>query len=165
VLERTADDISPPGRDSLSGWGRLDIASALTALTNGALPPEDHFETNDDIAAHAPRLAGAQGKRVATVDYWDDQTDVYPVDLAAHRRFSVSLSGSVGRSVQLRLWSPQTRSIFGAANKLEVAHSTRVGATQRLSYLVPARENGRYYLQITMTRPGSGAYALSWTKR
>jgi hypothetical protein len=173
ILERSADDLNastgcsdcPPLRDSLSGWGRLDVVSALTALTKGALTPEDHFETNDDVAAHAPRLAGGNGKRVATVDYWDDQTDVYPVDLAAHRRISVTLSGSVGRSVQLRLWSPQTRSIFGAANKLEVAHSTRIGSKQRLSYLVAAGENGRYYLQVTMIRPGSGAYTLSWTKR
>jgi subtilisin family serine protease len=165
VLERTADDVSPPLRDSLSGWGRLDIDSALTALTKGALPPEDRFETNDDIAAHAAHLAGARGRRVATVDYWDDRTDVYPVDLAARRRFSITLSGTVGPSVHLSLWSPQTRSVYGAANKLEVAGSTRFGAKQRLSYLVPAGESGRYYLQVTMTRPGSGAYTLSWTKR
>jgi subtilisin family serine protease len=173
TLERTADDLNastgcsscPPQRDALSGWGRLDVASALTALTKGALAPEDQFETNDDVAAHAPRLAGARGQRTATVDYWDDPTDVYPVNLPARRRFSISLAGEVGTSVNLHLWSPQTRSVFGAANKLEVAHSARVGAKQRLSYLVPADERGRYYLQVTMTRPGAGAYTLSWTKR
>jgi subtilisin family serine protease len=172
TLERTADDLNastgcsscPAQRDPLSGWGRLDIASALTALTKGALAPEDQFETNDDVGAHATRLAGARGERTATVDYWDDQTDVYPVNLPARRRFSISLVGVVGTSVNLRLWSPQTRSVFGAANKLEVARSTRVGATQRLSYLVPAGESGRYYLQVTVTRPGAGAYTLSWKK-
>jgi subtilisin family serine protease len=174
ILERSADDLNastgcsdcPPLRDALSGWGRLDVYSALTALTKGALPPEDRFETNDDVGAHAPRLAAARGRRVATVDYWDDRTDVYPVDLAAGRRLSVSLAGTVGTSTRLRLWSPQTRSVSGGRDeKLEVAASTRVGAKQRLVYVVPAGKRGRYYLQISMTRPGSGAYALRWSKR
>jgi subtilisin family serine protease len=173
ILERGAVDLNastgcagcPPLRDALSGWGRLDIEAALSALTKGALAPADRFETNDDVGAHAPRLAGARGTRTATVDFWDDQTDVYPVDLGARRRFSVSLAGAVGASVHLRLWSPQTRSVFGAVKKLKVASSKRVGAKQRLSYLVAAGKGGRYYLQVTIVRPGAGAYTLSWAKR
>ena len=173
TLERAAADVDastgcsacPPLRDSLSGWGRLDVVSALTALTKGPLPPADRFETNDDVAAHAPRLAGAQGTRVATLDYWDDPTDVYPVDLVGRGRLSISVAGAAGTSARLRLWSPQTRSVFGAASKLEVARSTTVGAKQRLSYLVPPGGSGRYYVQLSMTRAGSGTYTLRWAKR
>jgi subtilisin family serine protease len=173
TLERAADDVNastgcsscPAFRDALSGWGRLNIAAALTAVTKGSLPPPDRFETNDDVGAHAPRLAGVRGTRVATVDYWDDQTDVYPVDLTARRRLSISLVGEPGTAVRLRLWSPQTRSVFGAASKLEVARSKQVGDKQRLTYVVPSGGKGRYYLQVTMSRPGAEAYTLRWSKR
>src|ERR671933_165874 len=59
ILERTADDANasngcrrcPLLRDSLTGWGRLNIASALAAL-RGPLPPADRYETNDDAGSH-----------------------------------------------------------------------------------------------------------------
>lgn len=173
LLERTAVDLNastgctgcPPLRDSLSGWGRLDVTAALTALTSNPLPPADRHETNDDVGGHKLRLAGTRGKLTATLDYWDDQTDVYAVDLVAHRRFTVTLAGASGTTEQLRLWSPQTRTIFGVSSKkLSVASSTRAGAKQRLSYVVPAGKGGRYYLQVKIARPGAGAYTLSWTK-
>jgi subtilisin family serine protease len=173
LLERTAVDLNastgcagcPLLRDSLSGWGRLDITAALSALTNGPLPPTDRYETNDDVGGHKTRLAGTGGKLTATVDYWDDQTDVYAVDLVARRRFTASLAGAAGTTEQLRLWSPQTRTIFGVSSrKLSVAGSTGAGARQRLSYVVPAAEGGRYYLQVRIVRPGAGAYSLAWTK-
>jgi serine protease len=175
ILERAAVDLSaatgcsacPPLRDSLSGWGRLDVAGALTALTNAPLPPADRAETNDDVgAAHRARLAGARGELTATVDYWDDQTDVYAVEIPGRRRLSVSVAGAAGTTVNLRLWSPQTRSVFGAsARRLSVARASRPGARQRISYAPPAGKGGRYYLQMTITKPGAGRYTLSWTKR
>jgi subtilisin family serine protease len=173
LLERTAVDLNAstgcPGcpllRDSLSGWGRLDVAAALTALTNGPLPSADRHETNDDVGAHKSRLAGTRGSLTATVDYWDDQTDVYAVDIVSRRRFTISLAGAAGTTLNLRLWSPQTRSIYGfPSQKFSVARSMRVGAIQRLSYVVPAAKGGRYYVQVRIAKPGSGAYTLNWTK-
>src|SRR5262249_27602746 len=88
ILERSADDLNaatgcsacPPLRDSLSGWGRLDVAGALTALAKLPVPPPDHFEPNDDVGTQTARLTGARGKLAATVDYWDDPSDIYPVE-------------------------------------------------------------------------------------
>jgi hypothetical protein len=173
LLERTAVDLNPSTgctscpllRDSLSGWGRLDVTAALTALTSGPLPPADSHETNDDVGGHKTRLAGTRGKLTATVDYWDDQTDVYAVDLVARRRLTVTLAGPAGTTEQLRLWSPQTRTIFGVSSrKLSVASSTRAGSRQRLAYVVPPGKGGRYYVQVKIARPGAGAYTLGWTK-
>jgi subtilisin family serine protease len=173
LLERAAVDLNAstgcsdctPFRDSLSGWGKLDIAGALT-LASGTLPPPDRYETNDDVSARAARLSGARGQRNATIDYWDDQTDVYPVDLTARRRFSASVAGPAGTSFRLRLWSPRTRTVYGASSrKLEVVHSTRTGAKTGLTYVVPAARGGRYYLQVTIQRAGAGAYTLRWTRR
>ena len=105
-------------------------------MTKGALPPPDRFETNDDVTAHAPRLYGRAWNASATVDYWDDPTDVYPIDLTARRRLSIALAGA-RRPAQLRLWSPQTRSVWRRASKLEVARSKQAGEKQRLRYRVP----------------------------
>jgi hypothetical protein len=134
-------------------------------VAKGALPSADRYETNDDVRAHTARLAAAAGKISATLDYWDDPTDVYPVDLAARRRLSISLAGPAGTSVRLRLWSPQTRTIAAAATKLTVAKTTAAGARQRLAYRVPAGKGGRYYLQVAISKPGAGQYTLRWTRR
>ena len=173
ILERSADDLNsstgcsacPPLRDALSGWGRLDIASALTALTKTPVPPPDRFEPNDDVGVQTTaRLTGVRGKLGATLDFWDDPTDVYPVDLTGGARLRLSVAGPAAATV--RLWSPQTRTVFGAAvRKLQVASSRLVGANQGLGYVVPAAKGGRYYVQVTLQRPGAGAYTLRWAKR
>ena len=174
ILERTAADVTAadgcsgcgPLRDSLSGWGGLDITAALTALEKSPLPPADLAETNDDIGTHKARLPGSRGTLNATVDYWDDPVDVYTVDIPARQRFSLSLRGAAGTTVHLRLWSPSTRSIFDTSSRrLSVARAVRPGARQRLSFAPALGRGGRYYLQVSITRPGAGRYALSWTKR
>jgi subtilisin family serine protease len=173
LLERSAADATAangcaacaPLRDSLSGWGRLDIANALAALTKTPLPPADRLETNDDIGAHTARLKGGRGKLTATLDFWDDQTDVYGVDLRARRRLSLSMAGAAGTTIHLRLWSPQARSVFGASTrKLSVAHAARPGSRQGFSYVPAAGKGGRHYLQVTIAKPGAGRYTLSWKR-
>src|SRR6185369_7463528 len=87
LLERSAVDLNStngcagcaPGRDSLSGWGKLDVAAALTAA-KGVLPHRDAFEANDDVGGHSGVLIARDGRLAATVDYWDDPSDVYPVN-------------------------------------------------------------------------------------
>jgi subtilisin family serine protease len=174
ILERSTDDLNastgcalcPPQRDALSGWGRLDVAAALSTVENGVLPTPDRFETNDDVGAPADLLPGARGRLAATVDYWDDRSDVYPIELRGQGRVSVSVLGAVAPSARIRLWSPETRSIYLAGEKrIAVATSERVDDRQRLTFTVPTGEGGRYYAQVVLARPSSGPYTLRWSKR
>ena len=88
LLERTAVDSTtatgcsacPQGRDALSGWGRLDVTSAIAALSS-PLPARDRLETNDDAGPSAYKLWGSNRQFTATVDFWDDQDDVYAIQL------------------------------------------------------------------------------------
>jgi subtilisin family serine protease len=173
ILERSADDLNAstgcatcaPQRDALSGWGRLDVADALAAIGKGGVPAADRYEPNDDVGLGAVNLAAVRGSLKATLDYWDDPSDVYGVDLSAGRRLIVTLTSAALQSVVLRLWSPDTRSVFATASKkLQVARSRHTPAGWRLSYVAPAGEGGRYYLQVTTKLPGSGAYSLNWRR-
>src|SRR5213078_1434766 len=100
LLERSADDASAEtgcpqcavGRDALTGWGTLDVLSALRTLTDGTpLPRSDTLEPNDDAGPWARPLAGRRTIN-ATLDYWDDQIDVYSVDLRGRQKLFVRLT-------------------------------------------------------------------------
>jgi hypothetical protein len=171
LIERSAADLNAtngcagctPGRDSASGWGRLDVAAALAAAKS-PLPHRDAFEANDDVGGHSGVLLALDGRIAASLDYWDDPSDVYPVDLVARRRLTVSLSGSLAGAARISLWGPRTRTVSGVSATRALARSARYGATQRLSYVAPLQNGGRYYVQVSVRRPASGAYLLSWAR-
>ena len=171
LLERSAVDLNstngctacPPGRDGLTGWGRLDVAAAL-ASARGTLPRADSFEANDDVGGHSGVLIARDGRLTATLDYWDDPSDVYPVDLVGHERLTASLSGPLASSARIALWGPRTRTVSGVSSTRALARSTRAGATQKLTFAVSPGNGGRYYVQVLAPKPQSGAYVLSWTR-
>ena len=138
LLTRTANDAEPdsgcercwPGRDSLTGWGVLDVADAVQAL-DGTLPEPDRFEANDE-AATAARLWGRKGRRIkATIDYWDDQVDVYKIKLRRGQRLVARLRGPRGTNTNLFLWKPGTRRVAGSRGRSPPArravHVSRLG--------------------------------------
>jgi hypothetical protein len=161
LLERSARDVNaatgcskcPPGRDSLTGWGRLDVQAALTMLRNGAvLPRPDFGEPNDGVGndAHAfgpPRTISA------SLDFWDDPLDVYSLRLQKGRQLFVRLSASSSSAVSLLLWKPGTQHVEGtdvvAANQLATA--VTVSHQKRLAVVVPA--TGIYYLEVKFVPP------------
>lgn len=167
LLEHSADDVNAATgcprcallRDPLSGWGRLNVAKAVEAL-GGPLPPADRYETNDDAGTHAWTLWGKRVKANATLDYYDDQVDVYRVALSAGERLVARLSGWQGANVTLALWRPGTSRLADPTRRrLRVAAS---GATQALRFLAPGR--GWYYLEVKIQSPGSGPYTLALGK-
>lgn len=156
ILTRTARDAKPatgcglclPGRDSLSGFGELDGAAALSALTN-TLPAPDALEPNDGPGAKAARLFFAPGatSRVvrATLDFWDDPLDSYEVRLERGETLAATLTTS-GASATLALWPPEALSFDRPARPLTV--SAGPGARERITW--KAARAGWYAIQVRL---------------
>jgi hypothetical protein len=171
ILQRTAVDLSAVsgctacaiGRDALSGWGRLDVAAAIAAL--GELPPpRDRYEANDDAGARAYDVSGSNRRINATVDFWDDQDDVYAVRLRPRQRMYVGLTGSDSSAdLSLALWLPSARAIDGVINaRFRAKVSARAGAREYFSYR--AATSGVYFVHVRMSSPGSTSYRLAIVK-
>jgi hypothetical protein len=171
LLEHTADDVNVTngcpkcgqGRDFLSGWGRLDIAKAIDALA-ATLPAPDRYETNDDAGTQARTLWGKQVKVTATVDFYDDQIDVYRVALTGGERVAAKLTGDwANANVDLVLWKPGTSRVNDLRTQtMRAAQSIVPGSTQRVNFKAPGR--GWYYVEVKVTSPGAGPYTLTLTK-
>ena len=167
ILERSATDVTasngcrtcPSGRDAPSGWGRLDIQKAIAAL-EGPLPPADRLEPNDDAGSQATTLGASTKKLVATLDYWDDQIDVYRIRLAARQRLRLRVDGPPSTHTELLLWKPGTVHVNDLRKqRLRAAQSIKPGATQTIAYRV--RKTGWYYVELKLASRGFGQYTLS----
>jgi subtilisin family serine protease len=173
LLEHSADDVDAATgcsrcallRDPLSGWGRLDVARMLAALTAGPLPPPDRFETNDDAGTQAFTLWGKDRKVTATIDYYDDPVDVYRVALSGRERLTAKLAGAwPGANVNLVLWKPGTKRLDDAGSRtLRAAQAVAPGANQHIAVTAPGR--GWYYVEVKVSKPGFGPYTLMLDKR
>ena len=166
LLTRTARDVSaatgcracPLQRDALSGWGRLDVTAALRQLS-GQIPGSDRLEPNDDAGDRAAALWGQTIRIGATLDFWDDQNDVYAIRLRRGQPVYVSVRGPPGHDTNLILWNPGTRHIDDLGSIRRVARqSARPGSREYLSYR--AAKAGTYYVQVKLGARGAGRYKL-----
>jgi len=163
LLERSADDANPSsgcakcpgGRDLYTGWGTLDVLNALTMLGSSPLPAPDHYEPNDDAGPWSHALPPLPRTVDASLDYWDDNTDVYRVHLNKGMRLFAHLTPGSAATVRLTLWAPGTQHVeltLGAkAADTRVTQGRRVGAQVRLSYR--AAGTGVYYLEAKLVAP------------
>jgi subtilisin family serine protease len=172
LLERSAADAAPStgcracrvGRDAHTGWGTLDVAAALVALET-SVPPADAYEPNDGADPRGYRLYGRWSKRVvrATVDYWDDQDDVYPVYLRAGQRLDASLDGPTGTNPSLVLWRPGVSSVTGVAEaRRRLDFSARPAWREHVGGR--AAVDGWYAVQVRLGSEGAGAYRLTFVR-
>jgi subtilisin family serine protease len=171
LLQRTAADHSPetgcvaclPGRDEHTGWGRLDVAAAIAALAR-PLPMRDRYEANDDAGPRAYPVSGSNRRIKATVDFWDDQDDVYGIKLNKGQRVYVGLTGyDVTADLSLALWLPKTRSI-GNVRDLRFRARISARAVAREYFSHRARKAGTYFVQVRMSSPGITRYRLTVVK-
>jgi len=172
VLTRSAADATTDtgcvrcveGRDSLSGWGLLDIGGAVRALDD-PLPEGDRYEINDQVA-NAAQLWGRKGQRIrATIDYWDDRQDVYKVRLRAGQRLLAKLRGPAGTDTNLFVWKPGTTTVRSAVADYRFLAGQSKSPGSREQIRVTARQAGWYYLVVRSATPGAGKYGLRYRKR
>jgi subtilisin family serine protease len=151
------------GRDALSGWGALDVAAAISEL-DGTLPYRDHYESNDDAGPRAHELLASDLRIKATVDFWDDQDDVYGIQLHKGQSVYVGLTGEgQDDDLNLALWSPKTVSIYDVrSTRFRVRVSARPGPREYFSYR--AAHTATYYVQVRISTPGSARYRLAIVK-
>jgi hypothetical protein len=163
LLERSADDSNPStgclkcpvGRDLYTGWGTLDVLRALTMLSESPLPPPDHYEPNDDAGPWSHALPPLPRTIDASLDYWDDNTDVYRVHLKKGTQLFARLTPGAAATVRLALWAPGTEHVEPIPGRkapvTRVAQGRRVGAQVRISYRAAA--TGIYYLEAKLVAP------------
>jgi hypothetical protein len=163
LLERSADDESPAtgcptcpvGRDLYTGWGAVDVLSALTMLSESPLPAPDRYEPNDDAGPWSHALPPLPRTIGASLDYWDDNTDVYRVHLKRGTRIFARLTPASTARVRLVLWAPGTQRVELTPDRktadLRVAQGRRAGTQLRLSYRAAA--TGVYYLEAKLVAP------------
>ena len=163
LLERSAHDANPStgcakcpaGRDLYTGWGTLDVLSALTMLSESPLPPPDHLEPNDDAGPWSHALPPLPRTVDASLDYWDDNIDVYRVHLKKGAQLFARLTPGSAAQVRLVLWAPGTQHVEitpgRKAADTRVAQGRRAGTQVRLSYRAAA--TGIYYLEAKLVAP------------
>ena len=170
ILTGTAVDANPATgclrcplrRDELTGWGRLDMEAALRQL-GGRLPPRDRLEPNDDAGGQAVRLWGQTKRLAATLDFWDDQSDVYAIKLRRNQPVFVSVRGPAGTDTNLVLWDPRTRHVDDLRSLQRVVQqSARPGPREWLSARAPRA--GWYFVQVKLGSRGAGRYRLAIVK-
>jgi hypothetical protein len=170
LLERTATLATPDNgclqcsgsRDSLSGWGKLDVSAAVKALRGGHAPVRDRFEPNDDIRIGA-RIRSNRASFHATIDWWDDPFDVYRIHLRAGQSVSVAVKPRVAADISLVLWKPELRALADAHDSLRAKRSVHPpGATEWIHYRATAP--GWYSLEVLLAKSGSGSYRIRITK-
>jgi hypothetical protein len=139
------------------------VAAAIAALSK-RLPLRDLYEANDDAGSRAYPTAGSNRRIKATVDFWDDQDDVYAIRLQKGQPVYVGLTGSdTSVDLSLAFWLPQARSIESVSSlRFRARVSTRTGSRQYLSYR--ARATGIYFIQVRMSSPGVTRYRLTIIK-
>jgi hypothetical protein len=136
------------------------VSSALRALAS-PLPPADRYESNDDAGARAFALWGGSIDVAASLDFWDDQIDVYKVKLRKGQTIAASVHGPPSARLNLVLWRPGTVKVEGLSFDLQsrrLAQSVRGGRTEH--FLHRAAQAGWYYVELKMPTPGVGQYTL-----
>ena len=170
ILEHSATDVNaangckqcPLQRDTYSGWGRLDVGKAVAAL-DGVLSPPDRLEPNDDAGRSAVKLFRRVTSVKATLDFWDDQIDVYRLYLRKGQRLRLRLDGPAGANSNILLWRPGTKRVSDLEKQhLRVAQAIGPGASHRLAYR--ARTSGWYYAEVKLATRGYGPYELGITR-
>ena len=177
LMRSSAQDIEAPGFDPHTGFGRLDIPRALTALP---LPPDPN-EPNDDVDHIKPKRLFREGDKPvnsprrlratlrARLDFGEDQRDVARVWVAGRRVTAITISPTA--DVDLALWGPQTVNVFetGGFRRRDLKALSEKPGTRRETVRIrnTARRGAYYYVEVylgsspAVRRVGAVSYKLT----
>jgi hypothetical protein len=166
VMRLSAQDIYSPGFDPFTGFGRLDIPTALAV----AAPARDPQEPNEDVTylkpagvlhrASVPLTTAGRlhGTIAARLDFGEDPVDVYRVWVPGRRTAVVALRPS-GGDVDLALWGPRTVSVLeaGATRTRDFRGiSERIGTKREVLRVKNSTRRGAYHYVEASVGAGSG---------
>ena len=166
LLRASAQDVSTPGFDPFTGFGRLNIPAALTAAPVAADPQEP----NEDVSYVKPggflhrsakpltAVRRKNGSVTARLDFGDDPRDVYRVWIPGKHSASIALQPS-GGDVDLAMWGPKTASVLasGAALRRDSRGiSERTGAKRERLRVKNTARKGAYFYAEAYVGAGSG---------
>lgn len=164
LLEANAEDIAAAGRDAATGNGLLNIQRALGALSL-PLPRADRLETNDDAGSKARALYGTKHTIDATIDDFDDPSDVYRTYLRAGQGVEVKLAGPAGKKTTVALWRPGTTHVTAiTALAVRVGSVVTYARGASASFTHRVRKTGWYYVEVKAPNRSGGAYRLTVRK-
>ena len=90
------------------------------------------------------RRSGATANRIdATLDFWDDQNDVYAIRLKRRQQVFVSVRGPGGTDTNLILWRPGTRHVDDLASLRLVARQSARSGPARVALVPGERRRAR----------------------
>jgi hypothetical protein len=169
LMRRSARDVWRAGWDKDTGFGVLDIPSALSFPA----PAADPQEPNDDVYLVKPNglfREGASfvvggGRRStsfrARLDATEDPEDIFRVSLPPHSRLRVQLSASA--RMNLQAWGRRTRTVYekGAAKRRDLLSGAGPSRKPAITITNSTRENTVAYLDVYLARGVlDGSYAL-----
>jgi subtilisin family serine protease len=165
ILRATARDIDPPGFDTASGFGIVDIPAALIAPAG----PIDPNEPNDDIDQVKPGKLFELGQpplttpakpsiRIAAeLDASEDPRDLYRIWVPPEKTVRVSVTA--GGKAAARIWGPQTVRVNEAvqARRRDLkGPSVRAGKKGFVAYvevlLTGRSSDAKYTLSVTAAK-------------
>ena len=130
------------------------------AALAGPLPVADRFEPNDNAGNGAYTTYFVPGARLrvlaSTLDFFEDERDVYEVRLKRGQRLTVTYRGSATLAADLKIFSPGTKSIERSAPIRKLAG---LGTRARIKYR--ARRGGWHFVELRARGGSSGDYRIA----
>jgi hypothetical protein len=163
AVRLSAQDVGRKGWDPLTGFGVLNVGSALSVPT-AKLPAHDPQEPNDNISWVDGRAFGAPSAAVwtgpptridAQLDKEEDPVDVYRIVVPGHGHASVSVVPRFG-DIQLEVFRSNAISIHDTRARANYAH--RPGKTKTEHAIVRNRGAKAHSYYLTITPQGRSRY-------
>jgi Subtilase family len=173
LLRSSARDVAPSGWDADTGYGILDIPSALRK----PLPAVDPLEPNDDMnqvtaagvlkreAAALTRPGRARATLRARLDRTEDPVDVYRVFVPARRQLRLRIAPT--SNVDIELFRPSARSCY-YQSRSRALHGPLIGGkygrgTAPETFPVRNTDSKGKYLFACVFKPRDAVSTASYT--